>query len=102
MSSNEMQQLAHLMRRAGFGATQQELEGYAAIGYEASVEKLLDTANPTAISEYLIRRYHPDESSLLGGLSGADAWLYRMVTTDTPLLEKNGSFLAWYIRHWLP
>ena len=26
MSSNEMQQLAHLMRRAGFGATQQELE----------------------------------------------------------------------------
>ena len=52
MSSNEMQQLAHLMRRAGFGATQQELEGYAAIGYEASVEKLLDTANPTAISEY--------------------------------------------------
>ena len=92
MSSNEMQQLAHLMRRAGFGATQQELEGYAAIGYEASVEKLLDTANPTAISEYLIRRYHPDESSLLGGLSGADAWLYRMVTTDTPLLEKMALF----------
>ena len=92
MSSNEMQQLAHLMRRAGFGATQQELEGYAAIGYEASVEKLLDTANPTAISEYLIRRYQPDESSLLGGLSGADAWLYRMVTTDTPLLEKMALF----------
>ena len=51
MSSNEIQQLAHLMRRAGFGATQQELEEYAAIGYEASVEKLLDTAPPTAISE---------------------------------------------------
>ena len=94
MSSNEMQQLAHLMRRAGFGAPQQELEGYAAIGYEASVEKLLDTANPTAISEYLIRRYHPDESSLLGGLSGADAWLYRMVTTDTPLREKMA--LCWH------
>ena len=92
MSSNEMQQLAHLMRRAGFGATRRELEQYAAIGYEASVEKLIDTTNPTAISEYLIRRYHPDESSLLGGLSGADAWLYRMVTTDTPLLEKMALF----------
>jgi len=92
MSSNEMQQLAHLMRRAGFGATRRELEQYAAIGYEASVEKLIDTTNPTAISEYLIRRYHPDESSLLGGLSGADAWLYRMVTTNTPLLEKMALF----------
>ena len=71
MSSKEIQQLAHLMRRAGFGATQQELEEYAAIGYEASVEKLLDTATPTAISEYFLRRYHPDETSLLGGTSGA-------------------------------
>ena len=92
MSSNEIQQLAHLMRRAGFGATQKELEQYASIGYEASVDHLLDTATPTAMSEYLLRRYHPDETSLLGGTSGATAWLYRMVTTDTPLLEKMALF----------
>ena len=54
MSSNEIQQLAHLMRRAGFGATQKELEQYASIGYEASVDYLLDTTTPTAMSEYLL------------------------------------------------
>ena len=32
---------AHLLRRAGFGATPQELDEYLEIGYEATVEKLL-------------------------------------------------------------
>ena len=30
--------MAHLLRRAGFGATQPELESYLAKGYEATVE----------------------------------------------------------------
>ena len=33
--------MAHLLRRAGFGATRAELEAYAAKGYEATVEELL-------------------------------------------------------------
>jgi hypothetical protein len=33
--------MAHLMRRAGFGATRDELEAYVARGYEATVEELL-------------------------------------------------------------
>ena len=33
--------MAHLMRRAGFGATRDELEARAAKGYEATVEELL-------------------------------------------------------------
>ena len=32
--------MAHLFRRAGFGATQEELEGALASGYEATVEQL--------------------------------------------------------------
>ena len=92
MPENQTELIAHLMRRAGFGATRDELEKYNAIGYEATVEQLLETSNPKWMSEYLLRRYHPDESSMLIGLSGLQAWLYRMITTDTPLLEKMALF----------
>jgi len=92
MADKQIELIAHLARRAGFGATREELEEYAKIGYEGAVDKLLETSNPKWMSEYLIRRYHPDESSMLAGLSGAEAWLYRMITTDTPLLEKMTLF----------
>ena len=92
MPENQIELIAHLMRRAGFGATRNELEKYNAIGYEATVEQVLETSDPKWMSEYLLRRYHPDESSMLIGLSGLQAWLYRMITTDTPLLEKMALF----------
>ncbi len=88
MATQELQLMAHLMRRAGFGATRDELEACARDGYEATVARLLDTSNPVSMSKYLIRRFHPDESSMLLGFSGIDAWLYRMTTTNAPLLEK--------------
>ena len=36
--SNDIMLMAHLMRRAGFGASYEELEQRAAKGYEATVE----------------------------------------------------------------
>jgi hypothetical protein len=33
--------MAHLLRRAGFGATRDELERYVDRGYEATVDELL-------------------------------------------------------------
>ena len=39
---NELALIAHLMRRAGFGADKNELERLAAQGYEATVEELID------------------------------------------------------------
>ena len=92
MASQDIQLMAHLMRRAGFGATRDELEERAREGYEATVARLLDTSSPVSMSEYLIRRFHPDESSMLLGNSGRDAWLYRMTTTNAPLLEKMTLF----------
>ena len=41
MADQEIALIAHLMRRAGFGASRDELEIYAAKGYEATVEELL-------------------------------------------------------------
>ena len=50
--------MAHLMRRAGFGASRDELEARVAKGYEATVKELL---NPQAdrAERYDFLRYHP-------------------------------------------
>ena len=88
MPERDIQLLAHLMRRAGFGATREELDRCVEDGYEATVERLLDTSDSVGMPEYLIRRFHPDESSMLLGSAGIDAWLYRLVTSPSPLLEK--------------
>ena len=41
MANSDIALMAHLMRRAGFGATREELEARVAKGYEATVEELL-------------------------------------------------------------
>ena len=40
MARPDVELIAHLFRRAGFGATRDELEEHAAKGYEATVEEL--------------------------------------------------------------
>ncbi len=41
MADKDIALMAHLMRRAGFGAQYDELESRAAKGYEETVEELL-------------------------------------------------------------
>lgn len=84
--------VAHLLRRAGFGATREELEAYSAKGYEAVVEELLHPGDPQAMSEDLIRRYHVDQSELRQLDAAGANWIYRMVTTQCPLQEKIALF----------
>ena len=92
MSNQYFALLAHLMRRAGFGATRDELEGYAAQGYTATVDELLNPGDPDVMPDDIIRRYHVDQSELRQ-LDGAGAnWLYRMITTRCPLEEKIALF----------
>ena len=92
MSDQQIALMAHLMRRAGFGATRDELESHVANGYEATVEELLNPADPQTLPEDLIRRYHVDQYELRQ-LDGAAAnWMYRMITTKCPLEEKIALF----------
>ncbi len=85
--------LAHLMRRAGFGANQDELERYAEIGYEATVDKLLNLESEPAVDEYSLLRRHPI-TEVPGGASGPGQanWLYFMLNTKRPLQEKMALF----------
>ena len=79
--------MAHLLRRAGFGATPDELDRAMEKGYDATLEELLNPAAPDVLPDDLIRRYHVDQSDQRGG--GASAyWVYRMAMTDSPLREK--------------
>ena len=64
MSSQEIGQMAHLLRRAGFGATRDELEEYVEKGYEAVVEELLHPGDPQNLPDDIIRRYHTEQSEL--------------------------------------
>ena len=94
MSDGKLALMAHLLRRAGFGAGRQELERYAAKGYEAVVEELLHPEDaPTALAdEDLVRRYHIDQNSLIYVESCQAYWLYRMINTRRPLEEKLALF----------
>ena len=92
MSNDNIALMSHLMRRAGFGASRDELERYVEQGYEATVEELLDTSNPNNMPDDLIRRYHVEQSELRDLAGSAAYWMYRMISTESPLEEKMALF----------
>ena len=74
------------MRRAGFGATWDELEVLSARNYEDVVEDLLHPERFPEIEEDLAERYF----TIRWGTR--DQWIYRMVNTQRPLEEKIALF----------
>ena len=92
MGDQHIELMAHLMRRAGFGATRDELEALVPVEYEEVVERLLYPEDAQTMPDDLIRRYHVDQSELRALDSAAANWMYRMITTDSPLEEKLALF----------
>ena len=85
--------IAHLMRRAGFGAGRDELEARVAKGYEATVEELLHPETQPAVDLYTLLRYQP-AALLPGGQPpmGNVNYMYYLVNTKRPLEEKMTLF----------
>ena len=92
MADNDLALMAHLLRRAGFGAARSELEEYAAKGYEAVVEELLHPEEQPAISDELMYRIFPGYEGALGPPINQADWVFRMVNTKRPLEEKMALF----------
>ena len=92
MSLQNIALMAHLMRRAGFGATHQEILENVSQGYDHTVDHLLDPDVPDGIQQDMLRRYHPDHSGGLGTSGAPFNWLHRMVQTQAPLREKVSLF----------
>ena len=93
MYEQDIALMAHLMRRAGFGATREELEAHVANGYEATVEELLHLDEPEPLDRNEMMRYHPWtwRPGTLPGM-GAAEWLHDMINTKWPLQEKMTLF----------
>ena len=93
MAQDDIALMAHLLRRAGFGATRGEVESYVAKGYEATVEELLHPENsPGQEDEDIVRRYHVDARALRTNFAASRYWMYRMINTKRPLEEKLALF----------
>ncbi len=80
--------MAHLFRRAGFGATHDQLEGALQRGYADTVEDLLHPEAAPALEEDLIYRFYPDMKEARQIDPAQSLWVYRMINTQRPLEEK--------------
>jgi uncharacterized protein (DUF1800 family) len=80
--------MAHLLRRAGFGPTYQELEAALADGYETTVERLLHPEAEPPLDEELVFRYYVDAKEARVIDAAQTYWVYRMINSQRPLEEK--------------
>ena len=92
MADKDIALMAHLMRRAGFGATYEELEARVAKGYEATVEELLNPDTQPPIERDVLMRYQPQWVSQAGLEGQQEEWTFRMINTKRPLEEKIALF----------
>ena len=92
MANRDLTLMAHLMRRAGFGAPYDELEARAAKGYEATVEELLSPEAQSDLPLDLLYRYYLEWNHK--GPVGPNQiyWTYRMINSPRPLEEKMSLF----------
>jgi uncharacterized protein (DUF1800 family) len=88
MAEKDIALMAHLMRRAGFGATFEELEARAAKGYEATVEELLNPEKQPEVPMDLLQRHFIDWKPINGLETNQTHWTYRMVNSPRQLEEK--------------
>jgi len=92
-STTDLALMAHLLRRAGFGADRDELERYAEKSYEDVVDDLLNPERFDEPEDEVLTRFYPhlhankDNPAVWNG-----RWFYRMVNTERPLEEKMTLF----------
>ena len=94
-NQEEIELMAHLMRRAGFGAPRAELEERVDKGYEATVDELVDPDKygfPQNDEDLLFR--HFPVGILPGGVTdpGQGNYIWQILNTKRPLQEKMTLF----------
>ena len=92
MVNQEFALMAHLMRRAGFGAPFEELEARTAKGYEATVEELLQPEKQPDMERDIMMRYKTEWVSQAGLEGQQEEWTYQMINSKRPLQEKIALF----------
>ncbi len=88
----DSKRIPHLLRRAGFGGSPEEIAAYAQLGFEAAVDRLVDyEAVPNDALEQEVARLE-GELDLTKLPSIQIIWLTRMLRTARPLEEKMTLF----------
>jgi uncharacterized protein (DUF1800 family) len=85
------------MRRAGFGASRDELESRAKKGYEATVEELIDpdAHGVPKVDIFKLYRYHPMTEVPPNPSSAQMNLIFQFIRTQRPLEEKM--MLFWHM-----
>ncbi len=92
MANERIALMAHLYRRAGFGATRDELERQVRRPYEDVVEDLLHPERFPEVEDDILRRYHGPLVNFDSLSWNGAKWIYRMINTERPLQEKMALF----------
>ena len=94
MTDEHLELTAHLLRRAGVGASREELEAFAHKDYGELVEDLLHPERFPDLGDDLLSRYFP--ALVNDGVEGPEVWssrwIWRMANTKRPLEEKMALF----------
>src|SRR6266481_2302047 len=92
MADQDIALMAHLLRRAGFGASREEIEARAAKGYDPTVDELLKPESQPTVDEDLMLRYHPGYNHAIGIEMNVQQWVYLMINNPRQLQEKMALF----------
>ena len=92
MADQDIALMAHLMRRAGFGASRDEIEARASQSYDQTVEELLNPGSQPGIDEDLMYRLQPSYYQAAAIEVNVQQWIYRMINDPRQLQEKMALF----------
>jgi len=92
MSNSNLELVAHLMRRAGVGLRQEELERYSDRKYEDIVEEIINPEQFPEVDDDLLFRYWIELNNRDQSVPFNSRWVYRMINTDRHLQEKIALF----------
>ena len=92
MTDADRQLTAHLLRRAGFGASVEDLDRLAGRPHEDIVEELVHPERVPGVDNDIISRYMPHTASKDGQGDWNARWMFRMTNSHRPLEEKMALF----------
>ena len=95
MSEKDVALMAHLLRRAAFGASRDEIEARAAQGYDKTLEELLNPGEQPGLEEDLMYRLQPAWYDGQSIENNVQHWVYRMINNPRQLEEKISLF--WHV-----
>ena len=92
MAGKDVALMAHLLRRAGFGASRDEIEARVAQGFDDVVEELLNPGDGPGIEEDVLYRSYPSYIERSVVENGQTDIVYRMINNKFQLQEKMALF----------